>query len=486
MTIYALGGSSSASDGANASNSFGEVNVSEPIPITQIYATYGLNQKVEEFSLGGGSVTVSDSMYQVATGTSPQALSGLLSRRQVTYRAGQGLLGRFTALFDTPQPNSSQSVGFVNNTDGLGFGYVNEEFGIVYNYLGESDIQELTITVPAGGNETADILVDGATYSVPLTAGTTDHNATEIAASLNLQVPAFDFTANMAEVVARSLLAVPHSPAFAFTSATAEGTWFEIQHGAIPVEGFVPQAQWNLDTCPGLDPSKGNVYQVRMQYAGFGGMTFYAEDDVTNAMKPVHNFNFANKNVLPAIGNPTFRIGWLVRNQGNTIPITVRGGSAAGFTEGPSTVTEASRAASSSNPAVATGEVTNMLSLRNRIVFGTRRNRVEAFGLSLTAATDSAKAAVVEVRVGATMAEPLVYDYIDKENSVIEVSRDPAIVSGGRLVSSFVIPAAGGGPIDLEVLSSLILPGEVLTFTAMITGGSASAVQLTVIWHEDL
>lgn len=473
--------------------SFGEMSIAQPTPITQITANYGLLDKAQSFLVLGGTTRAENSLFVASSGTDPNGLAALLTRRQVAYRAGQGLLARFTALFDPCVANSAQEAGLIINTDRLGFGCENETFGIIYQHDGESEIQELTVTTPAAGAESATITVNGTGFTVPLTAGTVQHNAFEISESLNAQVPDYSFTSNNDQVVGRSLLATPGTT-FAFSSATAAAAWVEVQNGAVPISDFVAQTNWNVDTRINTDPTinldsqKGNVYQVQMQYLGFGGIGFFVEDQKSAQLILVHRIQFANTSITTSVGNPTFRVGWLAANSGNTTNIEVKGGSASGFVEGLAIVTEASRAAKNtafSVPVAPTAPI-NIISIRNRIVFGTRRNRAETFGLSLTAATDSNKAAVIDVLIGATITGDLDFQYIDKGNSTTEIATDGGSVSGGRLVASFVIPPAGGEPFNLEQLASLILPGETMTISGQITAGAAASITVTVVFREDL
>lgn len=471
---------------------FGELTTASPLPITQITAPYGILSKVEEFVLNSGTTTATDSLFSATTGTTAESQAALLTKRQVAYRAGQGALARVTALFDTPISDSNQLAGFISQTDQLGFGYENTIFGIIYNHHGESEIQELTITTPATGSENATITIDGVGYTVPLTSGTAQHNAYEAANSLNTQVTLFDFSSNDDQIVARSVLARTAST-FAFTSSTAVAGWSQVQAGLSPTSDFVPQTEWNVDTRISsdadinLDPTKGNVYQVQMQYLGFGGINYFVEDKVSGEFILVHRVQFANTNILPLVGNPAFQVGWLVNNgTTNTTSLTIKGGSAAGFIEGFSIVTEPPRAEDNTHTTVPVGSFENILTLRNRLVLNTKHNWIETSVLSLTAATDSTKAAIMEVRRGATIAGDLDFSYIDKDTSIIEIATDPGVVTGGTLVASFVMPAGAGIVTDLTPLLSLILPGDTLTLAASITSGSVSAVTATLIWQEDI
>ena len=484
-TFSTGGGGEGAARITGPLTSFGEVLTAQPFPITQITAPYGLLEKTESITVLGGSTRAEDSLFIASSGTNSNGLGALLTRRQIQYRAGQGLLSRFTAIFDIGVADNDQAAGLIINTEQIGFGYQGAVFGIVYQHTGESEIQELTITTPAGGSENATVTVNGTGFTVPLTVGTVQHNAFEVAVSLTAQVSDYDFSSNNDQVVARSLLAISGTT-FAFTSSTAVAAWAEIQDGADPISSFVPQADWNVSTRPDLDPQKGNVYQIQMQYLGFGGIEFFVEDSKTAELMLTHRIQFANTSTSVSVGNPTFRVGWISKNRGNTTNIEIKGGSASGFIEGPAIRTESPRAVEDTNTSVPVGTFQNIFTLRNRLVFGTRRNRVEFFGLSLSAATDSTKAAIIQVCLDSVLTGDLDFQYIDKANSIVEVARDEAAVTCGRLVSSFIIPAASGVVVNLEELASLLLPGEILTVSASITAGASSSVNASLIWQEDL
>ena len=472
-------------------SSFGEALVTQPIPIAQITAPYGLLEQAETFLLNGGTAVATNSLFKATSGTNAAGLAAILSRRQVIYKAGQGLLCRVTALFDTPQANSIQQAGLLINTDRIGFGYEGTTFGIVYEHDGDSEVQELTITTGATGSESATVTIDGTAFTVPLTVGTPKHNAHEIADDLNIQVADYVFSSNDDQVVARSTL-FGAGLSFAFSSATAVAAWVQITAGLANTSSFIAQANWNVDTRIStdsdidLDPFKGNVYQIQMQYLGFGGIKFFVEDKKTSKFMLVHVIRYANSFTATSLSNPTFRVGWLAINQGNTISLTIKGGSAAGFIEGIVSREEASRAEEATNTSVGTTNPINLLTIRNRIVFGGRRNRVEAFILDLIASTDTNKSAIIRVLIGATVTGDLEYAYIDKANSTMEIAKDSGVVSGGRLIGSFPVSSGGAETLDMDKLSTILHPGEALTVSAIITSGAASEVTASIIWEEDL
>jgi hypothetical protein len=467
-------------------SSFGELAVEEPVPIAQIVATRGLSDKVASFFVSGGSTASIDNMFESTTGTDPEGLGSVVTRRQATYRAGQGMMTRFTALFDTPQPNSIQHAGFITITDRFCFGYEGIDFGIIHVRDGELEIQELTVTVAAGGAEDATVTVDGTAFTVPLTVGSVEHNAFEIATSLSAQTTNYIFKSNQDQVVARALLPTLGGGLFAFTSATAVAAWDQITAAVIPTTDLIAQADWNVNKAPLLNPQKGNVYEIKIQYLGFGPIQFFVVDG-SNRLVLVHVIEYQNENIRPSVGDPTFRTGWLVINDGNTTSITLKGASAGLFNEGKIEQDEPNRAFETINLSVPVqADPVNLLVLRNRDVFQGRQNRHELRGISLNASTGTAKAVFITAQVNAAVSGDLIFSYADKDKSIVEIATDPGDVTDGRLAASIIITSTVGAVLDLTKFKALLLAGGTIVIGGRISTGSSSEIALTLTWQEDL
>jgi hypothetical protein len=465
---------------------FGELSVAELTPIAQIVGSRGLLTKVAQFALNGGTTAENDGLFESGTGAEPDGVGSVVTARQATYRAGQGLLARVTAVFDTPQPDSIQHTGLITINDRFCFGYEGTQFGLVHVHHGTLEIQELTITTGAAGAESATVTVDGTPYTVPLTAGTPAHNAFEVAESLNAQGTGYVFTANGPDVVARAILPTYGGGLFAFGSATAVGAWVQLEVANVPVTDFVPQALWNVNTVPWLIPQLGNVYQVQMQFLGFGVIRFYVEDPDDGKELLVHIIKYPNTSSRPSVGDPTFRAGWLAINQGNTLPVTLRGSSAALFTEGRAVPDEPSRADNNINLSVGSAVYHNVITLRNRQVFRDRQNRYDVVGLSLTVTSNSSKSTFIRANVNAVLAGEPVYSYIDKESSLVEVSKDDVEITGGRLAASGVVQSGGSFQLELPLIGALLSAGNTVSISARVDSGAVSEVAVTVVWQEDL
>lgn len=474
---------------------FGDLKTESKTPVTQLSAEYGLLTKTLTVtdSNASGSNAIVDNKFTCQSGVAIDGLASILSLRQIKYRAGQGALAEFTAIFSPGVVDNQQAAGLITAENVFTFGFVDDVFGITHAHDGESESQELTITTAAAGTENATVEVNGAAYIVPLTAGTIQHNAFEIANSLNTQVPNYAFSSNDDQVVAQATLPEP-AGVFSFTSATAVAAWTQTIAGVAITVDHIPQADWNIDTrLTGdsediLDTAKGNVYQIQYQYLGFGAIKFFVEDSKTGNFILVHIIRYANKFLTPSVTNPSFRVGWLVRNLGNNTNVTVSGSSAGLFVEGK--IKRNTPPLSENNTQLGVGLVlTNIIAFRNRLHFGNKVNRAEVFPLLAAAATDANKPAVFEIIANPEFGGDVDFTYVDKVNSLMEIATDSVPVLSGRNIGTITVVAGSSETIpfnEREDLDFTAFPGTSFSIAARITGGSAALMQASGTWQEDL
>lgn len=471
---------------------YNELLTAQPTPLAQINASKGLLDKVGAFSLNGGSTEANNSLFESISGTDAAGTASVVTLRQASSRAGQGVLCRVDSIFDTPRTDNVQHAGLININNRFVFAFHTDKvFGISHVFNGELEIQELDITTPAAGAENATITVDGTGFTVPLTAGTIEHNAFEIAADLNIQVTGYSFTSNftggVATVVAKSLLPAPSQGggSFAFTSATAIAVWAQIQASVEPTTTHIAQTDWNINKLPLLDPLKGNRYEVK--YLEFGPIQFFVNSLTGAGLILVHQINHQNTTVLPSVSVPVFRVGWLTINSGNTTSVNLKGYSAAIFIEGEINIDEPTRADENTSTTITNTSLRNIITLRNRLVFGNKQNRYDIFGLFLTITNESSKTVRVDARVNATFDADMEFAYTDKAKSIMEVAKDDVAITGGRKVAGISIPPGGTVTLPLEQIKALLLPNSTLTVAGILTGaGPASDVTANAIWQEDL
>ena len=113
---------------------FGEIITAELTPVVQADFVYGINANLFNSTLTGSGTATSTNQMGVASTTAAATSSSLIqSLRRAKYRAGEGLISRFTAQFTTGAANSTQLAGMRNaDIDGWFIGYNGTQFGIMY------------------------------------------------------------------------------------------------------------------------------------------------------------------------------------------------------------------------------------------------------------------------------------------------------------------------------------------------------------------
>lgn len=473
---------------------FGEFRTEFVTAILQISPEYGLLGQVLTVadSASSGTNSVADNMFTCETGAASDGLASITSLRQIKQRAGQGIISRFSTLYDTALASSFQIGGFITAENSLVFGFLGTTFGIAHTFNGETESQELTITAFATGAENATVTIDGVGFTVPLTlgTGTVQHTAFEVAESLQAQVANYTFTSNDDQVVVQALLAGP-TTTFIFSSATAAGTFAQVTAGVTATVSFIPQASWNEDTLLTgdfiLNHQTGNIYQIQFQALGFGVMRFFIEEPDTGDIILVHTIQFPNSGIITNVSNPTFRVGWSTQNTGNTSNIKLQGGGAGGFLEGQIHRNNPPRSASNNQLAVGTA-LTNILTIRNRTTFGGRVNRIEILPLLLAISSQANKSTFFKFLINPTFAGDLDFSYIDKTSSVIEVAIDSVGVSGGLEIGSVTIAPDTGELIrfnETTTIDTQLLSNSTLCIASQVASGAAADMQVGLSWEED-
>ena len=118
--------------GANVSP-FGDLITNQLEPVVQLDFVYGINtQTGVSTTANSATVDTSSSRLRLQSGTNSAGSAIFNSRRIIKYRPGQGIIARFTPIFDTPQASSTQIWGVGNSDDGYFFGYNGTTFGILH------------------------------------------------------------------------------------------------------------------------------------------------------------------------------------------------------------------------------------------------------------------------------------------------------------------------------------------------------------------
>ena len=121
-------------------------------------------------------------MFKCATGTTAYSFGSLQSRKRLRYRAGQGIVGRFTALFSSPVASSILVAEYGSGEAGYFFGYNGTSFGILHSTDAVREIQTFTVSAATSTGGTVTFRLNGLDTLVTLTTvATTTLTANNIA-----------------------------------------------------------------------------------------------------------------------------------------------------------------------------------------------------------------------------------------------------------------------------------------------------------------
>jgi len=465
-------------------SAFGEQVVALESPFIQSAPIYNfLPSNFRAYTATGGAAGVENKMFKAGTGTSAGGYGAIQSFRSLNYKPGEGGVAKFTALFEGNAASSWQGAGLVNLGDEISFGYNGTDFGVWHRYGGLAEVRTVTVTGAAGGAENLTLTLNGTAETVPLTAGTVEHNAYEIADYINASVSGWDADQVDATVIVSASSDGAKAGSYSFSSATATGTIGQDVAGVTKTSDFVAQANWNGENVS-IDSSKGNVYKIRYQYLGFGAIFYDIEDPSTGRFKTVHTIRYANSATSPSLGNPSLKFGIYAVNLTNTSDLIVRSGSCGLFVDGQRVPTRNPRAVVNTQ-SVGTS-FTNVLTLRNRRTYNGYINQVEIQPLLLDISSETgSKNFQIEVR--ATTDTGVEQDFTNVgTNLVSDIDTTSVTISGGRLLASAVVAPQTNTVIDLAALGIRIPPSLHLVVQAKKASGAASDVSAALTYYEDI
>lgn len=455
-------------------------------------ATYGLiPDNFRKFTAKGGSTGVERRLWKVSTGTRVAGYGAIQSYRTLPHRVGKSSVTRFSGYFESNTANSWQGMGLIAVGEELSFGYDGTVFGVWHRYGGLSEVRTITVTGASGGSTDLTLTLNSVAYTIPLTSGTVEHNAYEIAAWLNNPSNQSVWEADQVDdtVIINALSDGAKSGTYSFSHATATGTIAQNTAGVKKTNNHIAQADWNgLKFTAGdfiLDPSKGNLYQIQYQNMGYGDIIFSVMNPITRKYEVAHTIRWSNSSVELGIPNPSMHCGFYAASLGsitnlnvymNSIEAAV--GSNSNKTRNPRSIT--------SNQSLTTTNETTVLALRNRRTYNGYNNQTDIEPLKVTVSNETTRSARVRIRV---TTDPNVEQNFTAvgSNLVSDVDTTQNTFSGGILLDAQVLPAGGQAIFDLKSIEISQPPTMILIVTVerVGTGGSNTNFETTYTWNED-
>jgi len=491
---------------------FGSVHVESLTPIFQTDAVYGLNDgQVSQSVSGSGAISGANSIFAINSGVTIYSQAVLQSRKRLRYRAGQGVIGRFTALYTTPVANSYQLVGFGTASDGVYFGYGNTSnladtsFGILYVRGGVREIKTLTVTTGATSANNATVTLNGTAFTVPLT-GASNIQRTVYELSTYTGYTGWDaFAASSTTVVfvKKSAGVTAGTQSYGAGATGSAASIAQTKAGVASTDTFIPQSSWNGDKLDGtgasgvtLDKTKGNVFQIGIKYLGFGAITFKVEavpstgnntDFVT-----VHTLKQPNTLTATSFTNPSFPFTMAVYSAGSTTDLTVKTGSFAGFIEGAKQLHGNRFTYFNQLTTVGSTNLQALFTIMNTRYYAGKANQTVINLLNASGAIKHTSPVVYYlIRNGVLAGNPSFTALASNSSSVYDTAATTVTyTTGDQLMATFHLGDTGefdhhfgNGTFNAEEVT--LQPGEWITLAAKSTTGTPAYVTGSINTRED-
>lgn len=476
---------------------FGSIHTENITPIFQHDAVYSIDtvQNIVTTS-GTGTATTSDSSFVVTTGVTSLSQGIIQSRRRLRYRPGQGVILRFAGGFTTPVTSSYQLMGMGHAEDGLYFGYKNTDFGILYVQRGVRETRTLTITTGSSTAENVTVRLNGTNYSVAVTnSGNTFRTAYEISLGT--------YAGWSAEVLGATVIFLSNSSGakntgtYTLTGSTAVGSFATTKAGVDSTDEFIKQSDWNGDKLNGtgatgsiLDPTKYNVFQIKMQYLGAGTITFDIEVSVIGKNPEwitVHTLRLPNTLTRSSVGNPCFPFTMAAYSTGSTTNLSVKCSSYGGFIEGGKFLHGNRLSYTGQKSSVNAAAYYAIFTIKNSLYFQGRSNQVVVNILSIAGALKHNNPCTIYLFRNATLAgNPNFSFYNTSSATQLDSSATTCTISSNhQLIYSASLGDTGNFDKDFLQDTISIQPGESVTLAARTAFGTASYVIASLNTRED-
>lgn len=479
---------------------FGALSVSELTPLVNVEFSYVIHPNIVNTRLNHGTAVVDSNRMKLSTGAAANQSAQLFTKVPVKYYSGVGARGRFSALYTAGVVGSKQLVGIGDAGDGYFVGFNGADFGFLRRSGGNPEIRSITVTARSLTAENITITLDG---DADATVAVSDATAGDVTTTAN-EIAAHDYSnlgrgwkaiANGAIVNFISYNSQPRNGIYSLSGATnAVATTSQKLAGNTPTDTWVKQTEWNADrflqsTDPDnspanvtLDPTKGNVFQIKYQWLGFGQINLYIEHPEDGQLELAHSINYANANTVPSINSPTLPLCALVENTSNTTDMVLYSSSMAGFAEGKIPEQSEVKHTHIIDVTFSSTAIVPAITLHNNGVFAGRLNRVRMKIKSISVQVISGKPAVIQLIKEATLTGASFSDHSTGE-SVALIDTTAVGTTNGEVINAFSVASLDEKektvPLSIEPTKFITIAG------AQAAAGTDTVAKIIVNWEED-
>ena len=275
-----------------------------------------------------------------------------------------------------------------------------------------------------------------------------------------------------------------------------DGADFGLFHLIGGTIAWIHQTNWNLDKMDGTGPSganinfgnsKGNVFEVKFQFLGFGGLSFFVENPGTADFVKVHVIGYSNTAVVPNFEIPSFPLCIKVENTTNNTDIIVKSASMMGGVEGKIVYYGPQFTDIWNTLTVQKNIETFIVGWQVKTTFQSYSSKILAYGTKITMSTGrNDRAQILRLYKNSTFTSPVWTD-ISSSQSVVQKLTSGTWNNDGSLMTQQIIPGKSDlfqQVFDISNTSLYGSPGENLIITLEGIEGSGSSTG-SLSWLED-
>ena len=482
---------------------FGEIEVESKFAEFQVDGVYGINTNLTESTVSGSGAVASfdGNLIKASTGTTINSAASFQTRRRLRYRPGQGVLARYTSVYSTPVASSYLLAGVGTSEAGLYFGYSGTTFGILHVTGGVREIQTLTVTTGATSASNVTITLDNVAFVVAVSnSSSTLRTAYEIASATYTGWTA-EQRGSTVVFLASSAGDKTNTMSFGAGTTGAAATIAQTLKGVASTDTFIPQSSWNGDKLDGtgpsgftLNPQKGNVYAINIQYLGYGTISFQVEVTYTSGNNAhfvnCHTIKFPNTQTGVNISQPAFPFTMVAYSAGSTTDVYVATASAAGFRTGAIQRFTGQRSVAIRDTSGYVGSTAAtyypLFTIRNSRVFAGRANQSVGYILSLTGAHDDATPVAYYLIRNMTLLGPVNFVQFSANSALYwdQAATTATLTNNEQILGAYYAGAQGTLAFRLED-DIAIQPGESVTLACRAVTGTATYVSGSLNIRED-
>lgn len=483
-----------------STTSFGELRTESAIPVIQLNWVYGLDELVvDKTERSPATATASDSMLVLTSGTTIGALARIETKTAVRYRPGEGILVRFTALWTGCSTNQESYIGYGDIENGLFVACQNGNYGILHRSGGRREIYTVTITGAATADGSYTIELDGTSVEV---ADISNGDSVEVIAAKIAADTGFAAAGNGWEAHAVGAVVVLEYTDIGDLTGTfsvtddmtgTSGAGVSTDGATYVTDDFV--TAFNLDPLDGtgssgttIDWSKGNVFQIQVQWLGFGAITFSVETG-SGYFTPVHRIHYANLNTAPSLKQPSNPVSASITNTGTATSYQLKAACFSAFVEGSIQYLHPPFSASSTLADPGSSVVHEVVALQANRQFNGVHSHIKTHVMRVTMSYLGATSQECTFTI---VKNPTVdsynYRFAAVTDSGISLSTSTAIatgteVSGGTTLYAAVVGGQTSVTERFEYEDIVLNKGDIVVIGATCT--AANSATATVLWKED-